>query len=207
ECLEIILNSGRHLMVIINDILDLSKIEAGQVDLEWIDFNLFESLDSVVQIMRHQVQKKGLSFNLEIHPGVPASIKGDPARIKQVVLNLVANAVKFTEQGGISVKVDLFNAWNSSNKNGPRLLFSVADTGIGIEPEKKTKIFDSFVQADSSVARKYGGTGLGLTISRQLVELMGGTMWVQSEVGKGSTFYFTVPVERGIEGEKQRQGP
>jgi len=181
-------NSGTSLLNIINDILDFSKIEAGKLDLETTDFRIDDVLSSVTTLTAQKAHDKGLEFLAAVNPAVPESLRGDPLRLGQVLTNLVNNAVKFTEQGEIRLKIELVE------KTGEKvqLKFSVRDTGIGMTPEQTSKLFQAFTQADMSTTRKHGGTGLGLTISRRLVEMMGGRIWIESEAGVGSVFFFTV---------------
>jgi signal transduction histidine kinase/CheY-like chemotaxis protein len=188
EYLETVKMSGDSLLTVVNDILDFSKIEAGKIDLEAMDFNLRESLESTLKTLAVRADEKGLELLCEVAPGVPEVVRGDSSRLRQIVINLVGNAIKFTETGEIAVKVKV------ERKEGPDCvcLLTVADTGIGIPADKRELIFAPFSQADTSTTRKYGGTGLGLTISSRLVQMMGGEIWVESEVGKGSQFHFTV---------------
>ncbi len=183
--------AGENLLEIINDILDLSKIESGQIELENIEFDLHELVENTCEIMAIRAHKKRLELNCHIAGDVPAVVAGDSVRLRQVLINLIGNAIKFTEQGEIAVKV----AHDPNDTNTGALLFSVSDTGIGIPAGKLQTIFDRFTQADSSTTRKYGGTGLGLTISKNLVELMGGHIRVESAVGQGSVFSFTVKLK------------
>jgi PAS domain S-box-containing protein len=190
EYVEMIESSAESLLGVINDILDFSKIEAGKLDLEPGEFNLEESLGPTLKVLGLQAAGKGLELNLDLQSGIPEIVVADANRLRQIVVNLVGNAIKFTERGEVTVRVTCEpgsapTAW---------FRFSVQDTGIGIPKEKQQAIFESFNQADSSVTRRYGGTGLGLTISRRLVELMGGRIWLESVPGEGSTFYFTVPL-------------
>jgi signal transduction histidine kinase/DNA-binding response OmpR family regulator len=180
--------SADALLNVINDILDFSKIEAGKVDLEEVDFDLCECVENALKTVALNADEKGLELLCEIVPDVPALVNGDPGRLRQIVLNLLGNAVKFTENGEVALRVQRETPENQSST----LHFQVTDTGIGISPDKLDKIFESFSQADTSTTREFGGTGLGLTISRRLVEMMGGRIWVESTLGKGSTFHFTV---------------
>jgi two-component system, sensor histidine kinase and response regulator len=187
EYLETVKTSSDSLLTVINDILDFSKIEAGKIDLEAVDFNLRDSLESTLKTVVLRADEKGLELLCEVAPEVPEVVRGDSTRLRQVVINLVGNAIKFTERGEVALKVQL-----ETHVGQDRLLhFIVADTGVGIPKEKRELIFAPFSQADTSTTRKYGGTGLGLTISTRLVEMMGGKMWVESEVGRGSQFHFT----------------
>ncbi len=176
--------SAESLMSVINDILDFSKIEAGKVDLELTDFDLHQMLHQVVRVMGLPAKSKGTRVTAEIAPGMPPSFHGDPNRLRQVVLNLMSNAVKFTQDGAVTLRTSL---------TGGRLRVEVIDTGIGIPADVVPRLFAPFMQADQSMSRRFGGTGLGLAISRQLVELMGGEIGVESQPGKGSTFWFEIP--------------
>ncbi|MGP8330433.1 MAG: response regulator [Methanosarcinaceae archaeon] len=188
QYLNMVKTSADQLLTILNDILDFSKIEAGQLDLERVDFDLRLTVEAVSDIVISRVEEKGVELNLFIHRDVPTHLIGDPGRLKQILVNLVGNAIKFTEKGEITVLVEL----EQQIDRQAGLHFSVSDTGIGILPERLQAIFKNFTQADSSISRKFGGTGLGLTISRQLVEMMGGRIWVESRINHGSTFHFTV---------------
>jgi two-component system sensor histidine kinase/response regulator len=179
--------SADSLLSLINDILDYSKIEAGKLDIDAIDFNLGDCLGDTMKTLSLRAHQKGLELAFEIEPNVPDAIVGDPGRLRQIVLNLVGNAIKFTEQGEVVLSVQLM----THVEGEVQLRFTVADTGIGIAPDKQSAIFEAFRQADGSMTRKYGGTGLGLTISSRLVELMGGRIWVDSVQGEGSHFHFT----------------
>ncbi|HOW55129.1 MAG TPA: ATP-binding protein [Syntrophorhabdaceae bacterium] len=193
---ETLRSAGENLLNIINDILDISKIEAGYLELESVPFDLKELLDAACGIMSVRTSEKGIDISCMIMPDVPVRLKGDPGRLRQVLLNLIGNAVKFTEEGGIRIEAALAG----KDLSAATIQFSINDTGIGIPEEKIDGIFEKFTQADPSTTRKYGGTGLGLTISQHLVELMGGKIWVSSTPGVGSTFYFTVLL--GIEDER-----
>jgi two-component system sensor histidine kinase/response regulator len=186
-------NAGTSLLAVINDILDFSKIEAGKLDLENTNFKLDEVIGSVTTLTAQKAHEKGLEFLAHVAPGIPEYLLGDPLRLGQILTNLVNNAVKFTEHGEIRLNIEL------AERTGEKvqLKFSVRDTGIGMTPEQAAKLFQPFTQADMSMTRKHGGTGLGLTICRRLVELMGGRIWLESEPGAGSTFYFTVWLEVG----------
>lgn len=183
----VIRKSGKHLMTIINDILDYSKIEARRMGLEEVSFNLAEVMNELMPLLQAGADEKGLHLHCMIEADVPAIVRGDPARLRQILLNLASNAVKFTEQGNVSVRVSV----DSREAQQLVLRFTVNDTGIGIAAEQLPLIFDPFTQADSSTTRRFGGTGLGLSISRQLVELMGGELDVTSREGEGSVFSFT----------------
>jgi signal transduction histidine kinase/CheY-like chemotaxis protein/HPt (histidine-containing phosphotransfer) domain-containing protein len=197
DYLETVKEAGQNLLAIIDDILDFSKIEAQQLALEHIDFNLKETLGSTVKMLAIGAVEKGLDLKCHIGSDVPLVLKGDPARLKQIIINLVGNAVKFTPGGEITVEVKKSDMKIPGEPGRVPLLFFVRDTGIGISPDKQKVIFESFSQADSSTTRKYGGTGLGLAICKQLVELMGGTIRMKSTEGKGSVFYFTAVFRPG----------
>jgi signal transduction histidine kinase/DNA-binding response OmpR family regulator len=185
--LDMVKSSADSLLSLIDDILDFSKIEAGRLDLETIEFNLRESLDGAIRAVSIRAQQKGLELMYEIAPGVPDALRGDPTRLRQIVLNLVGNAVKFTSQGEVVLRVEK----REESEEQAGLHFSVTDTGLGIPLDKQQSIFESFTQADNSMSRKFGGTGLGLAISARLVQAMGGRIWVESQPGLGSTFHFT----------------
>jgi PAS domain S-box-containing protein len=189
EYVQIFRSAGENLLALINDLLDLSKVEAGHIELEVIDFDLREILEKVCEIMALRAHEKGLELCCHIMEDVPLKLEGDPLRLRQILLNLTGNGIKFTENGEVVIKVRRAPAARGNKKM--ELLFSVADTGIGIAPEKTAAVFERFTQVDSSTTRQYGGTGLGLSISKFLVELMDGEIWVESGLGKGSTFYFT----------------
>jgi signal transduction histidine kinase/CheY-like chemotaxis protein len=192
DYVKTILHSGDMLLALLNDLLDLSKIEAGRLELESIDFDLQRGLDEVQALWGARAQEKGLSFAVERQPGLPDRLRGDPARLLQILFNLVNNAVKFTERGGITVRV----ACHDLADGRVELAVEVADTGIGISAEQQRKLFSKFSQADASMTRRFGGSGLGLAICRQLVTLMGGSIGLESAPGRGSTFWFKVPCER-----------
>ncbi|MBW1957585.1 MAG: response regulator [Deltaproteobacteria bacterium] len=200
EFAETIRNSGDSLMTIINDILDFSKIEAGKVDLEHIDFDLRVALDEVTDLVALKAHEKGLEYVAMVHPDVPSLLCGDPGRLRQILINLVGNATKFTETGEVVIRVTL----DDEDTTHATVRFSVTDTGIGIPKDRMNRLFESFSQVDSSTTRKYGGTGLGLTISKQLAEIMGGRIGVESEEGKGSTFWFTAVLEKQPEGKYKK---
>ncbi|HEY3935694.1 MAG TPA: response regulator [Gemmatimonadales bacterium] len=188
--LDTVRNSADALLTLINDILDFSKIEARKLDIESIDFDLGSLLDETMRVLAPAAHAKGLELAYQVDSDVPASLGGDPARLRQIILNLAGNAVKFTASGEVVLRVALDPRDDDPH---PRLHFSVTDTGIGIPLEKQAKIFDAFTQADASTTRKFGGTGLGLAIATQLVRLMGGRIWVESESGRGSVFHFSLP--------------
>jgi CheY-like chemotaxis protein/nitrogen-specific signal transduction histidine kinase len=184
--------SGEALLTVINDILDFSKIEAGKMDLELIDFVLEGIVREAVDVVGVRAADKGIEMSTVVEPGVPDAVRGDPGRLRQVLLNLLSNAVKFTDAGRVMVHVEAV----ARDGEDMTVRFEVSDTGIGIAPEDQLRLFESFSQADASTTRRYGGTGLGLAISKQLVELMNGSMGVQSELGRGTTFWFTVRLTR-----------
>jgi signal transduction histidine kinase/HAMP domain-containing protein len=184
-------NAGENLLSLVNDILDISKIEAREVKLERIVFDIGVTTRTICDILKQKALEKSLDFNLKIYlpPGPSLRVIGDPTRIRQILFNLIGNAIKFTHKGSISVTLDFEDPTHNF------LRFSIADTGTGIPKDKQHLLFQNFVQADSSITRRYGGSGLGLTISKNLVELMGGRIWFESEVGRGSSFSFAVPYQ------------
>jgi signal transduction histidine kinase/CheY-like chemotaxis protein/HPt (histidine-containing phosphotransfer) domain-containing protein len=194
---NLIINESDTLLELVNDILDFSKIEAGQVELEEIPFNLENMIEKLIKQYTVKAEQKGLHFTAIRSPGIPTVIKGDPIRLRQVLVNLLSNAVKFTYKGEIRLKLDVVE----EVENTVKVRFQVTDSGIGIPQEKQSTIFESFSQADGSTTRKYGGTGLGLTISRELVEIMGGEIGFDSQLGKGSTFWFAVVLKKVLEEE------
>ncbi|MGC8834723.1 MAG: CHASE4 domain-containing protein, partial [Armatimonadota bacterium] len=187
EYLNMVKSSAESLLALLNDILDFSKIEARKLELETVDFSLRDSLSETLKVLAMRAHEKGLELACHIPPDVPDALVGDPGRLRQVIVNLVGNAIKFTERGEVVVRIKTEALTDSEVV----LHFAVADTGIGIPKEKQSVIFEAFSQVDSSTTRKYGGTGLGLAISSRLVEMMGGRIWLESEENKGSTFYFT----------------
>jgi signal transduction histidine kinase/ActR/RegA family two-component response regulator len=195
---ELIRSSGQTLLTVINDILDLAKIEAGRMELEIVEFDPSGMFDEVVSLLAVRAQAKGLTLGLKLPPDLPESLEGDPSRLRQVLFNLIGNALKFTEQGSVEVEV----SHRQLSESRVELTIAVHDTGIGIAPDAMPKLFDRFMQADSTTARRYGGTGLGLAISREIVDLMGGRIEVDSAVGVGSTFRVVVPMAHG-EGMKR----
>ncbi len=192
DYLETARQSADTLLSLINDILDFSKIEAGKLSLEMIDFDLRNTVEGVASTMAQRAEAKDLELACMIYHNVPSRLKGDPGRLRQVLVNLVGNAIKFTNEGEVVIRVMI----EAEDENSAVLLFTVSDTGIGIPKERLEVIFERFMQVDNSTTRQYGGSGLGLAISRQLVEMMGGEMGVESEVGKGSTFWFTACFEK-----------
>ena len=187
--------SADSLLMLLNDILDHSKIEAGKLDLETIDFDLRPTLENLSDLMAIKTREKGVEFACLIHERVPCLLKGDPGRLRQILTNLTGNAIKFVEKGEVSVSVDV----KEETETAVTLLFKVKDTGIGIPADRVGSLFESFTQVDASTTRKYGGTGLGLAISKQLSELMGGEIGLESEEGKGTTFWFTVVLGKQFE--------
>ncbi|NQT74035.1 MAG: PAS domain S-box protein [Chloroflexi bacterium] len=189
-------SAGENLLGLINDVLDISKIESGHLELENIEFDLTDLLDGLSQIMAIRAHAKEIELGYYIAPDVPTRLEGDPTRLRQVLTNLLGNAIKFTDNGGVFVEVKNANIKpQKSKKQQARLMFTVNDTGTGIPADKLESVFEEFTQADSSTTRQHGGTGLGLTISKQLVELMGGRIWIESEPGKGSTFYVEIALK------------
>jgi signal transduction histidine kinase/DNA-binding response OmpR family regulator len=199
--IEVVRSSAHSLNALVSDVLDLSKIEAGKLDLEAIPFNFPHTMEEAMVMLSQRAGQKGLETALFIDPAVPASVRGDPDRLRQVVINLVSNAIKFTETGSIVVRVVL----DSAVDDCVMLRVTVTDTGIGIDGAKRDLLFQAFSQLDASTTRRFGGTGLGLAICRQLVELMGGEIDVQSEPGVGSTFWFTCRFVRGNGGVQRRR--
>ncbi len=206
-------SAGENLLNLINDILDLSKVESGQLMLEAIDFDLNEIIEKLCEIMAIRAHAKGIELAYRIMPDVPAYLIGDPLRLRQIIVNLIGNAIKFTEKGEVIVTVKSEELKiKSGGEEKPSTLnsslitlnFSVKDTGIGIPPDKVNAVFEKFTQVDSSTTRKYGGTGLGLAISKRLVEMMGGRIWAESKLGEGSAFYFTAKL--GVQPEQRKQG-
>jgi signal transduction histidine kinase len=196
EYLQDLTASAESLLSILNDLLDFSKMEAGRVDLEQVPFSVEQCLHGAVRTLRAAVTQKGLELRRHVALEIPRLVVGDPSRLRQVLMNLIGNAVKFTATGWIAVEARV----ESADEQGMLLHFTVADSGVGIAADKHEVIFDAFRQVDGSTTRKYGGTGLGLAICVRLVELMGGRIWVESEVGRGSTFHFTARFGRAAEG-------
>ena len=219
QCAETIRSSGQSLLTIINDILDFSKMEVGKMQLDCVGFSLRRTIEDVIELLSDKAENKRLELACLVQPELPDAFRGDPIRLRQILTNLVANAIKFTEKGEVVVEVrelsqpgnreqssrlaglniaQLEDLVQSCPSSGSLLWFSVRDTGIGISPLQQQLIFDAFSQADGSTTRKYGGTGLGLAISKQLIELFGGRIGVISEAGRGSTFWFVLPLEKEV---------
>jgi CheY-like chemotaxis protein len=197
---ETVRHSAEALLTIINDILDFSKIEAGKLELECIDFDLRTAVEEAVELLAGQAAKKGIELGCLIQADVPTALRGDPGRVRQILLNLLGNAVKFTTQGEVTIEVQNQASSSTFNPgyetpNSCHLRFSVRDTGIGIPTDRLDRLFQSFSQVDTSTTRRYGGTGLGLVICKKLAETMGGTIGVESTPGKGSIFWFTIQLE------------
>ncbi|MBZ5561804.1 MAG: response regulator [Acidobacteriia bacterium] len=189
---ETLRRSGETLLAIINDILDVSKIEAGKLDLEFVDFDVRELVEELVVLFSERASTKGVELMCAISPDMHSAFRGDPGRLRQVLTNLVSNAIKFTEKGEVAVRVQT----TEEAEEESTLCFEIQDTGIGIARENQERIFQSFTQADGSTTRRYGGTGLGLTISKHLAEMMGGAIGIESALGKGSTFWFTARLRK-----------
>ena len=200
EYLSMVRQSGKSLLRLINDLLDFSKIEAGKLELDFMEFSLRHGVSEVMKILGVRAKQKGLQLSVHISPETPDGLLGDPGRVRQVLSNLVDNAIKFTERGTVALRIET----DFQSEEEVHLHFSVADSGIGIPREKQELIFEAFAQADNSTTRKYGGTGLGLSISSRLVRLMSGKIWVESEANRGSTFHFTARF--GLQKE-QAKGP
>jgi signal transduction histidine kinase/CheY-like chemotaxis protein/HPt (histidine-containing phosphotransfer) domain-containing protein len=196
--------SGEALLTLLNDILDLSKAEEGKMTLEIVDFDLHKLAESVAMLMSGRAEEKKIALNLQIAPETPALLKGDPTRLRQILLNLIGNAIKFTEEGAVTLSIKVHD--NSTKK--PRIYFAITDTGIGISEEAQKRIFTPYSQADVSISRNFGGTGLGLAICKRLVEAMGSSIQIHSQTGHGTTFYFILSLDHGVaqeEGADNRQ--
>ncbi|MDD5094721.1 MAG: response regulator, partial [Dehalococcoidia bacterium] len=199
-------SAGENLLRLINDILDISKVEAGHLELETVEFDLIELLDTLCDVMAVRAHEKYIELTHYIRPDVPTQLVGDPTRVRQIFTNLIGNAIKFTEEGGVFVEVKTDGKITTTQGYDEiELVCSVCDDGIGIPPDYFDSMFSVFTQADASITRKHGGTGLGLAISKQLTELMGGSIWVDSELGKGSTFYFRIKLK--VQNKPQNQRP
>lgn len=205
--LTVLKNASNTLLNMLNDILDLSKIEAGKIELRLEPFDIAKLISEVTALFKDLAKSKGIELRFSMDTELPKILVGDPSKIKQVLINLISNAVKFTEQGSITIDVKRDKGQINSDDKTLTVQFTVSDTGIGIPPDKLDHIFDAFVQADGSTTRRHGGTGLGLSISRGLVEIMGGILSVKSELGKGSSFNFSLPLktEDAMTGVKDKQ--
>ena len=199
EYLDAIQSSSESLMVIVNDILDMAKLESGKFQIEILSFNLRETLSAIHRGLSLRAEEKGVGFHLNIHPDIPTWVKGDPTRLKQIITNLVSNAIKFTEVGEVELNV------NCQDKNTSEIIFEVKDSGIGIDEHKLATIFEYFVQEDSSITRRYGGTGLGLAISKSLAEQLQGSLTCASEKGVGSVFTLVVPLPETEKSNTEKQ--
>jgi CheY-like chemotaxis protein len=199
EYLEAVKICAESLMSIINSILDFSKIEAKKIEFDPVPFHLRDMIHNIISLLAIQADKKGLEFAYSIPSNIPDRVIADPGRIRQILTNLLSNAIKFTEKGEVVLSLDI----EDSSPTRIMTHFQVKDTGMGIPPAKQKAIFDPFVQMDGSITRKYGGTGLGLAITSQLVELMGGKIWVESVQGQGSTFHFTIPMDLSLSQESE----
>lgn len=206
---QTVMDSGDAMMALLNDILDFEKIESGRLDLEYVDFDLHRILNSVITLMSGHAEAKKISLKLDIGSDVPRYFIGDPIRLRQVLLNLCGNSIKFTEEGGVTLRVQVDNFGEApKTKESRKIRFSIEDTGIGISPEAQRNLFNPFSQADSSITRKFGGTGLGLAICQRLIEAMGSQIKINSQEGEGSTFYFTIVMKEGTaeDAEQARHG-
>jgi len=201
EMARVIRDSATALLTIINDILDFSKIESGRLHLETVELNAVELVEGVAELLCPRAQEKGIGLITYVDPGLPERLRGDPVRLRQIITNLAGNAIKFTEKGCVRLSVEAVEP----GQHPLRLRFAVTDTGIGLDDEQQARLFEPFTQADASIARRYGGTGLGLSICRRLVAMMGGDIGVESRVGEGSTFWFSVPLE--VASDLAEQGP
>jgi signal transduction histidine kinase len=189
------LDSAESLMRIVNDVFDFSALEADELELTSAGFDLQMTLDAALAAVAGPADKKGLKLGRELGNGVPRTVVGDSVRLQQILVNLLSNGIKFTDRGEVQLRVEKASEQAPEQDGEAMLHFSVRDTGIGVSAEKRQAVFQAFTQADSSSTRRYGGTGLGLTIAAQLVAMMGGSIWMESEVGKGSTVHFTVRLD------------
>jgi signal transduction histidine kinase len=203
DCVNTIHTSGESLLTVINDILDFSKIESGRINLESRSFNLRQCVEEALDLFAAEIRIKRLEAVYLIAPGIPPNLIGDVMRLRKILVNMIGNAIKFTSQGEIVINVECQNR----DEKGYHFVFSVTDTGIGISKKGIEKLFQAFQQGDTSTTRRYGGTGLGLVISKRLTEFMGGTMWVESELGRGSTFFFTAFMKASSEAASEDQSP
>jgi signal transduction histidine kinase len=197
-----VLRSCEALSVVINDVLDFSKIEAGKLSLEIIPFNLHELAEDIFKILSFRARDKQVQFHLDLPPTIPKVINGDPTRIRQILLNILTNAFKFTDQGSVVILI----RFKATGENSGELTLSVKDTGKGIAEEHQSKLFEQFSQEDGSITRKYGGTGLGLSISKKLVEMMGGAIDFESTEVEGRLFWLTVPVQVAVSQDDEEKG-
>jgi signal transduction histidine kinase len=195
-CFSKIEEASNHLLGVINDILDMSKIEAGKLELTLVEFDFEKMLQRVVNVVNFRVSEKSQVFTVHIDNALPKTFVGDDQRLAQVIANLLGNAIKFTQEGGC---INLDAQFSGEENNFCTIQIKVTDTGIGISPEHQALLFQPFQQAESSTTREFGGTGLGLAISKSIVEMMNGRIWIESELGRGSTFAFTIQLERGME--------
>ena len=203
ENLEIVSSSSESLLALLNDILDFSKIESGKLEILEVEFNLSQELHNIIDILKIQAKNKGIELELEVDLTIPSTVKGDSLRLRQVLINLAGNAIKFTEKGGVKINVKAIE----HSKTELLLEFCVQDSGIGISEDRLKHIFDSFTQVDATITRQYGGTGLGLTISQKLIGLMGGEIHVKSTPGEGSCFFFRLPLRPGHFLKKKKKAP
>jgi signal transduction histidine kinase len=207
EYAETVRTSGENLLTIINDILDFSKIEAGKLELEEMDFDLQRVVEETVDLFAERAHAKGLELASLVEQGVPTALRGDAGRIRQILLNMLGNAIKFTEEGEVVLRVSLDKEKGDAEGDEAVVRFEVKDSGIGMTLQQQERLFQSFAQADASTTHRYGGTGLGLAISKQLAELMGGGIGVESHQGEGSAFWFTIRLQKQPEGFPQATPP
>ncbi|MFQ5412324.1 MAG: ATP-binding protein, partial [Phycisphaerae bacterium] len=208
KAINIIHGNGEHLLAVINDILDISKIEAGKLEIETISCSPIQIIADVCSLMRVRADEKGLPLRVEYDGAIPETIQTDPTRLKQILVNLLGNAIKFTDKGEVRLvaRCDCSATVAGRWADSPMMAFDIIDSGIGMTPEQKAKLFDAFTQADSSMTRRYGGTGLGLTISKRLAEMLGGDIAIESEPGRGSTFHLMIAAG-SLDGVKMIEDP